>query len=156
MTANIRRKFKAAEKLTNRFCVFWTYTTTEDAIIEKQARALLEKYSNVINKSIALTSSRISKDAIVEIKDLKKISFANISSSLLGPLLIKSHELHFETLFSNGYAMLCIFCTIPVSVASAEQFLISCKCKIVLIFNIPPFKFGSTSSRGPQSKKVEF
>ena len=104
VTANIRRKFKAAEKLNNRFCVLWKYSTTEDATIERQARALFEKYSDVINKSIALTSSRISEDTIDEIKDLKKIHFANISSSTLDPfgLLTKLHELHLEILFSNG------------------------------------------------------
>ena len=104
MTANIRRKFKAAEKLNNTFVVLWKYSTTEDATIERQARALFEKYSNVINKSIAITSSIKSKDSIDEIKDLKKIHFADISSSTLDPfgLLTKLHELHLETLFSNG------------------------------------------------------
>ena len=104
VTANIRRKFKAAEKLNNRFCVLWKYSTIEDATIERQARALFEKYSNVINKSIALTSSITSKNYIDQIKDLKKIHFANISSSTLGRfgLLIKLHELLLETLFCNG------------------------------------------------------
>ena len=129
VTANIRRKFKEAEKMNNTFVVLWKYSTTKDATIERQARALFVKYSNVINKSIALTSSIISEDTIDEIKDLKKIHLVNISSSTLSPfgLLIKLHELHLEILFSNGCVMLHIFCTIPVSVAYAEQLLVSCK-----------------------------
>ena len=90
--ANMRRRFKAAEKLKNTFCVLWKYLTTEDATIKRQARALFEKYNNDISEDIA-----------DEIKDLKKIYFANILSRTLGPfdLLIKLHELHLKILFSN-------------------------------------------------------
>ena len=92
VTANIRRRFKAAEKLNNTFCVLWKYSTTKDAAIERQARALFETHSIDISENI-----------INEIKDLKKIYFANILSSNLGSfdLLIKLHELHLETLFSD-------------------------------------------------------
>ena len=105
VTANIRREFKAAEKLNYTFCVLWKYgttedATTEDATVERQARALFEKYRDGISEGI-----------IDEMKDFKKIHSANISLSTLGPfdLLIKLHELDLETLFSNVRVMLRIF-----------------------------------------------
>ena len=80
--------------------MLWKYSTTEDTTIERQARALFEKYSNDIYE-----------DIVDEIKDLKKIHFANITSSTLGPFdqLIKLHEIHLETIFSNVCVMLLIF-----------------------------------------------
>ena len=56
--ANIHRRFDAAEKLNNTFCVLWKYLTIADPTIKRQARALFKKYSN-----------DISKDIIYEIKD---------------------------------------------------------------------------------------
>ena len=80
--------------------MLWKYSTTEDTTIERQARTLFEKYSNDLYE-----------DIVDEIKDLKKIHFANISSSTLGPfdLFIKLHQLHFETIFSNVCLMFRIF-----------------------------------------------
>ena len=56
--------------------VLWKYSTTKDATVERQAREVFEKYSN-----------DIFDDIIDEIKGMKKIRIANISSSISGPLI---------------------------------------------------------------------
>ena len=94
---------------------------------------------------------------------MKKIHFANITSSTLGPfdLFIKLHQLHLETIFSNVCVMLSIFfCTIPVSVASAEQsFSTLAKVKNVLRSSMCQNRLSSLgvlAAEAPEARKLSF
>ncbi|KAL5517742.1 hypothetical protein EMCRGX_G003351 [Ephydatia muelleri] len=69
------------------------------------------------------TTDDVSKDLVKEMILLKKISLANLGDVQLSPLqlLNKLHDARLESLFLNVCISLRIFCTLPVTVASAER-----------------------------------
>ncbi|KAL5517724.1 hypothetical protein EMCRGX_G003328 [Ephydatia muelleri] len=72
---------------------------------------------------VPCTKSDVSKDLVKEMILLKKISLANLGDVQLSPLqlLNKLHDARLESLFLNVCISLRIFCTLPVTVASAER-----------------------------------
>ena len=64
-----------------------------------------------------------SDELVVEMKHLKAIHDANFGSNPIEPIMLlnKISQFHLDDVFSNVAVALRIFCTIPVTVASAER-----------------------------------
>jgi len=84
-----------------------------------------EDLSSAVTSFCAMYNRDVSEDLVEEMLLLKKISRANLGQGdeQLSPLhlLNKLHDTRLESLFRNVCISLRIFCTLPVTVASAER-----------------------------------
>ena len=84
-----------------------------------------EDLTSAVTSFCAMYNRDVSEDLVEEMLLLKKISRANLGQGdeQLSPLhlLNKLHDTRLESLFRNVCISLRIFCTLPVTVASAER-----------------------------------
>lgn len=104
-------RFRSLTKLNDIFNFLWLFPSMDEDDVDKAATKFVDKY-NV----------DVSKDLVEEIMHLKHIYSANFEENakpidLLNAIVQKN----LNSIFSNVCVALRIFCTLPVSVASAER-----------------------------------
>ncbi|XP_065643002.1 uncharacterized protein LOC136074595 [Hydra vulgaris] len=104
--------FKAAQSISDKFSFMWNYLNIDLGTLEMKAKLLSEEYS-----------ADVSKDIVMEIKQLKSIHYAHFRSNQLSPfrLLNSISRTNLHGLFPNICVCLRIFLTIPATVASVER-----------------------------------
>ena len=110
--AGLTTRYVSANSINNLFCFLWQYLElSEDQILEA---------CNVFEKKYA---NDVSKDLKEEMLRLKAIHSANFGNSSLPPfeLLSTIRKFRLEEIFPNVCIGLRMFCTLPVTVASAER-----------------------------------
>ena len=82
-----------------------------------------EDLTSAVTSFCAMYKNDVSKEMVEEMMLLKKIRHANLGDVQMSPLqlLNKLHDVRLESLFPNVCISLRIFCTLPVTVASAER-----------------------------------
>ena len=82
-----------------------------------------EDLTSAVTSFCAMYKNDVSKEMVEEMILLKKIRHANLGDVQMSPLqlLNKLHDVRLESLFPNVCISLRIFCTLPVTVASAEK-----------------------------------
>ena len=82
-----------------------------------------EDLTSAVTSFCAMYKNNVSKEMVEEMMLLKKIRHANLGDVQMSPLqlLNKLHDARLESLFPNVCISLRIFCTLPVTVASAER-----------------------------------
>eukprot|EP00731_Ephydatia_muelleri_P006012 Em0003g260a len=82
-----------------------------------------EDLTSAVTSFCAMYKNDVSKEMVEEMMLLKKIRHANLGDVQMSPLqlLNKLHDACLESLFPNVCISLRIFCTLPVTVASAER-----------------------------------
>ena len=105
-------RFEAAKCIDSLFGFLYKFLSLSD-----------EDLTSAVTRFCAVYKSDVSKDLVKEMILLKKISLANLEDVQLSPLqlLNKLHDVRLESLFPNVCISLRIFCTLPVTVASAER-----------------------------------
>lgn len=107
-------RFEAAERIDSLFGFLYKFQSLSEEDLTSAVTSFCEKYKN-----------DVSEDLVEEMILLKKISRANlgVGDTQLSPLhlLNKLHETRLQSLFPNVCISLRIFCTLPVTVASAER-----------------------------------
>eukprot|EP00731_Ephydatia_muelleri_P000596 Em0001g596a len=105
-------RFEAAKRIDSLFGFLYKFLSLSD-----------EDLTSAVTSFCAMYKSDVSKDLVKEMILLKKISLANLGDVQLSPLqlLNKLHDVRLESLFPNICISLRIFCTLPVTVASAER-----------------------------------
>lgn len=111
-------RFETANKLCERFSVFWEFHTLSEDDIAKRGTDLMNTYS-----------TDLTYELVDEIKTLKSIFVANFGEIPLQPLdlLNALQKTNLTGLFPNLCIALRIFMTIPATVASAERAFSSLK-----------------------------
>lgn len=109
--AGITNRFNAARNLNETFSFLWKFATLEQKEIEKSAAGFVKKYDADVSEELA--------GEMIHLKHIYKENFKeNLSPfDLLNSICIKN----LDTLFPNVCVALRIFCTLPVSVATAER-----------------------------------
>ena len=104
-------RFEAAKRIDSLFGFLYKFLSLSD-----------EDLTSAVTSFCAMYKSDVSKDLVEEIIFLK-ISLANLGDVQLSPLqlLNKLHDMRLESLFPNVCISLRIFCTLLVTVASAER-----------------------------------
>ena len=79
--------------------------------------------TSAVTSFCAMYKNDVSKEMVEEMMLLKKIRHTNLGDVQMSPLqlLNKLHDARLESLFPNVCISLRIFCTLPVTVASAEK-----------------------------------
>ena len=111
--AGLTTRYVSANSINNLFCFLWQYLElSEDQILEA-CNVFGKKYANDVSK----------KDLKEEMLRLKAIHSANFGNSSLPPfeLLSTIKKFSLEEIFPNVCIGLRMFCTLPVTVASAER-----------------------------------
>lgn len=109
--AGISRRFKAMQALDATFAFLWQFATMDEDVIRNSAAKFVQEYE-----------SDVSQELGEEIIHLKHIYKANFKADLsLFQLLNAIFSQNLETIFPNVCVALRLFCTIPVTVASAER-----------------------------------
>ena len=111
--AGLTTRYVSANSINNLFCFLWQYLElSEDQILEA-CNVFGKKYANDVSK----------KDLKEEMLRLKAIHSANFGNSSLPPfeLLSTIRKFRLEEIFPNVCIGLRMFCTLPVTVASAER-----------------------------------
>ena len=111
--AGLTTRYVSANNINNLFCFLWQYLElSEDQILEA-CNVFGKKYANDVSK----------KDLKEEMPRLKAIHSANFGHSSLPPLELLStiRKFRLEEIFPNVCIGLRMFCTLPVTVASAER-----------------------------------
>ena len=113
ITSGLRTRFEAAHVINQKFCFLWQYRDMSEEEICKSSSDFSKFYENdVCGKKL--------KD---ELLNLKRIHAANFGSESLNPapLLNMISKYNLLGVFPNVSIALRIFCTLPVTVASAER-----------------------------------
>lgn len=109
--SGISNRFKAMNDLNDTFSFLWQFNELSEENLRIAASNFVEKYI-----------CDVSEDLGDELIHLKHVYEANFKDSLSPfDLLSKITSMNLDTIFSNICTALCIFCTIPVSVASGER-----------------------------------
>jgi hypothetical protein len=105
-------RFDAAKHIDSLFGFLYKYQTMTEEELTSCTERFCKEYEN-----------DVSADLTAEMILLRNTSNANIGERQLAPLnlLNKLHETCLQTLFPNVCISLRIFCTLPVTVASAER-----------------------------------
>ena len=105
-------RFEAAKRIDSLFGFLYKFLSLSD-----------EDLTSAVTSFCAMYKSDVSKDLVEEMILLKKISLANLGDVQLSPLQLpnKLHDVRLESLFPNVCISLRIFCTLPVTAASAER-----------------------------------
>lgn len=113
VVAGLTNRFEAANKIDKLFSFLWQYLQLSKEEITEACKEFAEKYSGDVSRDQL-------KDEVIH---LKSIHEANFGTKALGPhrLLNKISELNLVDIFENMCVALRIFCTLPVTVASAER-----------------------------------
>ena len=101
-------RFEAAKRIDSLFGFLYKFLSLSD-----------EDLTSAVINFCAMYKSDLSKDLVEEMIFLKKISLANLGDVQLSPLQLLNKCL--ESLFPNVCISLRIFCTLLVTVASAER-----------------------------------
>lgn len=109
--AGITDRFESIRKLNDTFSFLWNFPTLLEEEIHDAAKNFILKYKDDVSQEIE-----------TELIHLKHIYKANFTDSLSPfDLLNEITSKNLDTLFPNVCVALRIFCTLPVSVASAER-----------------------------------
>ena len=111
--AGLSTRYVSANSINNYFCFLWQYLQlSEDQTLEA-CEAFGKKYANDVSVN----------DLKEEMLRLIAIHTANFGNSSLPPLELLStiRKLKLEEIFPNIWVALRMFCTLPVTVASAER-----------------------------------
>ena len=111
--AGLSSRFNAVRDIHKLFNFLWNFKSMIEIELCHQATAFDVRYS-----------ADVSSDKLVEeMKHLKAIYDTNFGSNPIEPIMLlnKISQFHLDDVFSNVAVALRIFCTIPVTVASAER-----------------------------------
>jgi Domain of unknown function (DUF4371)/hAT family C-terminal dimerisation region len=111
--SGLTRRFNAAHEINTLFSFLWQYLQRTEAELQDQCRSFADKYHSDVSAT----------DLIEEVLHLKTIHESNFGSEPLSPVMLlnKLASFNLEAVFCNIVTALRIFCTIPVTVASAER-----------------------------------
>lgn len=111
--SGLTRRFNAAHEINTVFSFLWQYLQRTEAELQDQCRSFADKYHSDVSAT----------DLIEEVLHLKTIHESNFGSEPLSPVMLlnKLASFNLEDVFCNIVTALRIFCTIPVTVASAER-----------------------------------
>ena len=113
MIAGLTNRYKAANNIDKLFSFLWQYLHLSEEEISQASDVYAGKYSGDVSQDQL-------KEGIIH---LKSIHCANFGDKALSPqdLLNKISEFNLYEIFGNICVALRIFCTLPVTVASAER-----------------------------------
>ena len=111
--SGLTTRFEATHAINNIFCFLWKYRQMSDTDISDSTSEFALAYQNDV-------SDQELKEEVIH---LKKIHIANFGNDTLKPtqLLNKLSEYNLLGVLKNVGIALRIFCTLPVTVASAER-----------------------------------
>lgn len=111
--AGLTTRYVSANSINDLFCFLWQYLELSEDQILQACDVFGKKYTNDVSGN----------ELKEEVLHLKAIHAANFGSKSLPPLELLSTIRRFklEEIFSNVCIALRIFCTLPVTVASAER-----------------------------------
>ena len=111
--SGLTRRFNTAHEINTVFSFLWQYLKRTEAELQDQCRSFADKYHSDVSAT----------DLIEEVLHLKTIHESNFGSEPLSPVMLlnKLASFNLEDVFCNIVTALRIFCTIPVTVASAER-----------------------------------
>ena len=111
--AGLSTRYVSANNINNVFCFLWQYLELSEDEILGACEVFGMKYANDVSGN----------DLKEEVLRLKAIHSANFGNSSLRPLELLStiRKFKLEEIFPNVCIALRIFCTLPVTVASAER-----------------------------------
>ena len=111
--AGLSTRFFAIHEINTMFSFLWNYRSLPDVDLCDQAKCFAERYSSDV----------VADDLVQELKHLKAIDESNFGSAPTNPMTLLNNISSFklEEVFSNVVIALRLFCTIPVTVASAER-----------------------------------
>lgn len=113
VVAGLTARFNAAKDIDNTFGFLWKYRDMTEDQLEMACRRFSSKYKNDV------AAERLKE----EVMHLRIIHEANFGDQALAPLELLNEISRFklEELFGNVCTSLRIFCSLPVTVASAER-----------------------------------
>eukprot|EP00731_Ephydatia_muelleri_P019060 Em0011g1100a len=104
-------RFEAAKHIDSLFGFLYKFQSLSD-----------EDLTSAVTSFCAIFKNDVSKEMVEEMMLLKKIRHVNLGDVQMSPLqLLNKHDARLESLFPNVCISLRIFCTLPVTVASAER-----------------------------------
>ena len=113
MIAGLTNRYKAANNIDKIFTFPWQYLHLTEEEIAQASEVFAGKYSGDVSQD------QLKEEIIL----LKSIHYDNFGDKALSPqdLLNKISEFNLYEIFGNICVTLRIFCTLPVTVASAER-----------------------------------
>ena len=111
--AGLSTRYDVAYKIDNMFCFLWRYLDLTEQQISTACVTLAKLYEKDISQHELI-------DEVIYLKVIHSANFGDDSSSPFN-LLEKGSEFKLAEIFPNFCIALRIFCTLPVTVASAER-----------------------------------
>ncbi|XP_050065845.1 uncharacterized protein LOC126554884 [Aphis gossypii] len=148
--AGINNRFVAIKKLNDIFSFLWQFVAWSEERIQDTAANFVKKYD-----------TDVSQELITEMIHLKHIYKENFTTNCSPyELLNEITSKNLDTLFPNVCVALRIFCTLPVSVASAERsFSVLARIKNfqpLLFFTIESFRVRTLCLESGLARQLDF